>query len=125
MKKILIVAIAVVALGVTSFALWQTDAHASQSTLTYITESLPDFPVGVSMQYQLEAVGGTPPYRFEIVQGTLPEGLHMNQHGKISGKSKEEADTTVFVRLTDAAGASLTQAFAVRSTTSTSQRARR
>ena len=86
----------------------------TQSTLTFITESLPGFHVGVPANFQIEASGGIPPYGFAITQGTLPKSLSLNKKGKISGLASRVADTTVFVKLTDKAGASLTQAFAVR-----------
>lgn len=85
-----------------------------QSTLTFITESLPEFHRGVSANFQIEVSGGTPPYKFEITQGTLPRTLTLSVKGKISGIPRRVADTTVFVKLTDKVHASLTQAFAVR-----------
>ena len=85
-----------------------------QSTLTFITESLPDFHVGVPANFQIEASGGTPPYSFAITQGTLPKGLSLSKSGKISGLARRTADTTAFVKLTDKLRASVTQAFAVR-----------
>lgn len=88
--------------------------NVSQCLLTFITESLPDFTLGESANFQIEVCCGTPPYHFEVVQGTLPEGLHLNQHGKITGKPLEVSDTTVFVRVMDRAGCSLTRAFQVR-----------
>lgn len=84
------------------------------STLTFITESIPDFTVGVAKQVDLEVSGGTPPYLFEITQGTLPRGLTLSKKGRISGVARRPADTTVFIKVTDHAHASLTQAFAVR-----------
>ena len=89
-------------------------ASTSQCTLTFITESLQDFTVGVPVKFNIEACCGTPPYSFEITGGTLPDGLHLNKNGKITGKPTEVTDTTVFVTLTDSAGCSITQAFAVR-----------
>ena len=84
------------------------------STLTFITESLPDFTQFVPVNFQIEAVGGTPPYTFEITQGALPAGLSMSASGLITGTPTQVADTTVFVKLSDAANDSVTQAFAVR-----------
>lgn len=84
------------------------------STLTFITESLPDFHVGVPASFHFEVSGGTPPYSFEITQGTLPRGLTFGPRGRISGTARREADTTVFFKVKDHAGASLTQAFPVR-----------
>lgn len=122
MKKILFAA--VIVLAVSSLAFGQSNgenqnnndqASAAQcSTLTFITESLPDFHVGVPANFQIEVSGGTPPYRFEITDGALPAGLTLDKHGRIRGTPTQEADTTVFVRVTDKNGCNLTQAFAVR-----------
>jgi hypothetical protein len=138
MKKILLVT--VIVLAVTSFALSQAGRNAlskqvgsvaqrklnggltaikgsvpqSSCLLTFITESLQDFPVNQPANFQIEACCGTTPYRFELVDGTLPTGLHLNQNGKITGKPTQEVDTVIFIRLTDGAGCSLTQAFATR-----------
>lgn len=134
MKKTLV--IAAMLLAVTSLSLGQTrydgttgqgasteqiimrmggeSESASQCTLTLLTESLPEFPLGEPANFTIEACCGTPPYHFELVQGTLPAGLHLNRKGKITGKPLEEADTTIFVKVTDNAGCSLTQAFQIR-----------
>ena len=90
-------------------------AHAQDcSTLTFITESIAEFTVGQAAHFDIEAIGGTPPYHFEIISGALPAGLHMNSNGKIRGVPTEVADTTIFVTVTDANGCQLTSAFAVR-----------
>lgn len=86
------------------------------ANLTFITESIPDFTVGVAKQFDLEVSGGTRPYVFAITQGTLPRGLTLGKRGRLSGTAKRPADTTVFVKVTDHANASLTQAFPVRVT---------
>jgi hypothetical protein len=87
---------------------------ASESRLTFITESLPGFTVGVPQQFTLEASGGRPPYRFQVTQGALPAALNLSQAGTISGAvTKAVPDTTVFVQLTDADRSQLTQAFDV------------
>lgn len=88
------------------------------STLTFITESLPDFPIGVPANFQLQASGGTPPYAFEITQGTMPRALTLSIKGKISGIPRRPTDTTVFIKLTDKVHATVTQAFAVRTVAS-------
>ena len=84
-----------------------------KSNLTFITESLPGFQVGVPANFQIEASGGTPPYSFQITQEMLPQSLRLNKTGKITGVPKGAGDTTVFVKLTDKAGSTLTQAFDV------------
>ena len=84
------------------------------STLTFTTESLPDFTQNVPVNFQIEAVGGTPPYQFGITQGALPSGLNLTDAGLIFGVPTQADDTTIFVKLSDASDASITQAFAVR-----------
>ena len=85
-----------------------------QSTLTFITESIPDGTVRVPYKFALEASGGKPPYSFKITQGTLPKGLKFSTKGVFSGIPRAVTDTTVFVKLTDSARATLTQAFVMR-----------
>jgi large repetitive protein len=82
-----------------------------ESTLTFITESLPAFTVGQPYDFDLEASGGSPPYVFAVTQGELPPGVALSSAGKISGTATVAGDTTVFVKLSDAAGSHLTQAF--------------
>ena len=84
------------------------------STLTFITESLPDFTQNTPANFQIEAVGGTPPHTFEITQGALPASMSLSPTGLITGTPAQPADTTIFVKLSDAAADTLTQAFAVR-----------
>ena len=84
-----------------------------QSTLTFITESFPTFTVGEPQQVDLEVSGGTPPYYFEITQGELPESLDLSEEGTISGTVTDVNGTTIFIKVTDDAGTSLTQAFDV------------
>jgi hypothetical protein len=107
MKRAFAIAVVLMAFTIPMFA-------QSACLLTYVTESLPGFVIGTPANFTLDVCCGTQPYRFEIVSGTLPAGLHMNQNGKITGVPREEADTTVLIQLSDAAGCTLTQAFAVR-----------
>ena len=83
------------------------------STLTFITESIPQFTVGVFQEFVLEPSGGTAPYTFAITQGTLPLGLNLNSNGTISGTPVTPGTSTPFFKLTDSAGDHLTQAMEV------------
>ena len=82
-------------------------AEAQSCTLTNVTESLPGFFVGEPANTEIEVCCGTAPYTFQIIDGALPEGLHMNVHGRITGKPRVEADQTVLVLISDSAGCSL------------------
>jgi hypothetical protein len=80
-------------------------------TLTFITESLPGFTLNETKQVDIEVSGGTPPYSFEITQGELPESLTLSDEGRISGTVTESTGGTVWIKVTDADGSTLTQAF--------------
>lgn len=86
------------------------------ASLTFITESVPDFTVGVAGHFDFVVSGGTAPYLFTITQGTLPRGLTLSKTGKLSGTARRPADTTIFIKVTDIFHHSLTQAFPVRVT---------
>lgn len=103
------VVFALVLLFVTSLAHAQTGC-----TLEFDSEFIPEFTLGQQAHFDLGAIGGTQPYTIQIVDGTLPAGLHMNSQGKIRGRATEVADTTVFFQLTDSGGCTLTQAYPVR-----------
>ncbi len=95
-------------------ALFLAPTFASgQCTTTFETESLGAFFVGQPANFQIQGVSGTPPYRYELVDSVLPEGLHLTASGKIVGVPRVEGDSTVFIRLTDAEGCGLVQAFVV------------
>ena len=49
----------------------------------------PNGSVGVSYNATLSASGGNPPYKWEVVSGSLPKGLKLNKTtGEVSGKPK-------------------------------------
>lgn len=106
MRKRVLIATLALALATTAFA--------NCNLLTFITESLPGFFVNEPASFAIEVWGGTAPYTFTITSGALPSGLSMSSAGVISGTPTAVADTTIFVRVTDANGCQLTQAFAVR-----------
>jgi Putative Ig domain len=98
------------------FLLLVSSAAYGQCLLTFQTESAGPFIVGQPANFQFEAVSGTEPYKFEIVEGALPEGLHFTGSGKIVGKPREanaDLPPVIFIRVTDAAGCTLTQAFQI------------
>jgi Putative Ig domain len=89
-------------------------AFAQCEALTFLTESLQTFDLNAPANFQIEVIGGDGPYHFEITSGGLPAGLHMNAHGKITGRATEATfDHTIFVTVTDSQGCHLTHAYAV------------
>ena len=85
----------------------------AECLLTYQTEVIFPFFVGVHGNFQLEGVSGTEPYKFELFDGSLPEGLHLTASGRIVGVPQQEEQTVAFITISDAAGCHLTQAFEI------------
>lgn len=83
------------------------------STLTFVTEDLPEFVPGEPYEQWLVVDGATEPVTFEIESGQFPSGISLSSEGMVYGEPFEQdtGDTTVFVTASDATGASETQAF--------------
>jgi len=70
--------------------------------LTITTASLPAGQVGQSYHANLEATGGTPPYRWSIKAGSLPSGLSLDPTtGVISGAPAESGTFHFTVQVWD------------------------
>jgi hypothetical protein len=64
--------------------------------MTSFYNTVPRGHVGVSYSFQLSAWGGTQPYVWSIVSGSLPAGLFLNPvTGRISGTPTRTESTTV------------------------------
>ncbi|MFN2576834.1 MAG: putative Ig domain-containing protein [Pyrinomonadaceae bacterium] len=83
----------------------------NKSPLTFVTESLPQFEVGEEYSEWLQMSGGVPPYSFAVTGGTVPPGINVTSQGTVDGVPSQPGDTTFYVKGTDSAGASATQAF--------------
>ena len=65
--------------------------------LPITTSSLPDASIGVPYSATLQATGGTPPFSWKVVTGSLPAGLTLNKNsGTISGTPSSTATTSTF-----------------------------
>ncbi len=88
-------------------------AFGDCSTLTNITEVVPLLHVGETVHFNFEFIGGTEPYKFELVSGELPPGVHLTPSGGLRGKvtSAGPGFFDAFIRVTDAEGCTLTVAY--------------
>jgi uncharacterized protein (TIGR03437 family) len=101
------------AAGSYSFTVRAQDSSLAsvQSTLTInvnnvsgfaiTTTSLPNGQVNVTYSTGLTVSGGTPPYSFSLLSGSLPNGLVLNSNGVISGTPTANGTSTFTVRVTD------------------------
>jgi hypothetical protein len=80
--------------------------------LMFQTEGLGEFTVDEPYELWLQVDGATQPTTFEIESGEFPAGIGLSSQGYVSGIPLPEAQgTTVFITVSDATGASETQAF--------------
>ncbi len=79
------------------------------------TASLANGVVGSAYSQTLTATGGTTPYTWEAVSGTLPAGLSLSAAGVISGTPTAAGTSSFTVRVTDSASpaATATQALSL------------
>ncbi len=73
------------------------------------TRSLPNGSPGVSYSQTLGATGGTLPYQWTILSGSLPGGLSLSTSGTIAGIPAGPGAANFTVQLTDATGVTATQ----------------
>jgi hypothetical protein len=112
--------------GATSFALRLTDVTGASvtSTLSIVinpaiiellieTLSLPDGVVGQEYSQPLRAIGGSAPYRWEMRQGRLPDGLEMTEAGLIRGRPTAVGELEFEVRVLDQSGQSAIKLFEI------------
>ena len=73
----------------------------------YITTGrLPALKLSIAFESQIEAVGGSPPYRWTLDSGRSASGFSLNpQSGVISGRTDAEMNQAIRVRVTDSLGA--------------------
>lgn len=81
--------------------------------LAIVTAALVNGQVGEVYDATINAVGGTPPYRFAVANGTLPAGLALSLEGRITGTPLIEGDYAFTVNVADAPGDTATQAYAI------------
>ncbi|MCU1228656.1 MAG: peptidase in kexin sedolisin [Acidobacteria bacterium] len=103
MKKVLILSILL--LIVAPFA------YPSCGTLDILEEGLGGWTVGTAGSLQLHACCGTAPYTWSVSSGSFAPGVTMNSSGLISGTPTAAGYYFVCVKVTDAAGCTLTRCY--------------
>jgi hypothetical protein len=93
-----------------SFAITINSAIAP---LSIITESLGTGTVGTEYSQVLTASGGTPPYTWSLLSGTLPSGLTVVSDGRIAGRPAAVGSQDFVLKVTDSAGATATRSFSL------------
>jgi hypothetical protein len=82
------------------------------SLVTITTPSpLPSGAVNAPYSVNLEAVGGTQPYTWTQISGTLPSGLTLAANGALSGTPAASTNAFFDLRVTDAVGASAIRSY--------------
>ncbi len=68
-----------------------------------LTTTLPEAENDLPYEFQLEAEGGEAPYAWQIIEGSLPEGLVLTSTGLITGVPAMPGDYALRFRVFDAA----------------------
>jgi hypothetical protein len=79
-------------------------SSAACPVITLAPPTLPTGAVGVAYSQTITASGGTAPYTFAVILGTLPTGLTLAAGGVLSGTPTSPGSFTVTIRATDANG---------------------
>lgn len=70
-----------------------------------VTADLPIATVGEVYEAHLMAEGGIEPYAWSVIKGMLPDGLHLNEVGTISGVPKTVQVSRFTIKVVDAGDA--------------------
>ncbi len=97
-----------------SFSGWKTDLEGVPAQPVCVTTTTePTGIVGSPYSMTLSAVGGTPPYSWSLVSGSLPPGLALSPTGTIGGTPTVAGTFAFEVKATDSVGGTSTQALTI------------
>jgi len=110
--------------GTFPFTIRATDALGLPGTRDYsitvtanldiVTTALPEVEAGAAYSQTLSARGGSPPYNWRIINGSLPEGLSLNPaSGLIGGSPARSGAATFTVEVADSAGVRASRTFTI------------
>src|SRR5690606_30863939 len=72
--------------------------------LLIVTDHLADGSFGFPYRDAIEAIGGVPPYTWEVIKGELPLGVFLSSDGILSGRPENDGEFDVTVRVRDSVG---------------------
>jgi hypothetical protein len=109
------------ATAIPTVALSGTGVAAAVTPLVLTTSSLPSGAAGTAYNATMSASGGTAPYTWSLVQGTLPPGLTLSSTGSISGTPSAVGTSSFTVQVKDSAAspqaATATESISITSST--------
>jgi Peptidase A4 family/Putative Ig domain len=76
-------------------------SQESPAPLTVTTTAVGNGQVGTAYSTNLTAAGGTPPYAWTLIGGSLPPGLTLSRSGAIAGIPTQPANASFTVQVTD------------------------
>ncbi|MFH1037779.1 MAG: putative Ig domain-containing protein [PVC group bacterium] len=83
-----------------------------EAPVEIVTDALPPAVRGEEYSLAFRAVGGVPPYRWEVVTGRLPQGLQFDpERGILSGVPESREVSTFLIRVTGREGRSAEKEF--------------
>ena len=78
------------------------------------SELLPDAMLGIAYQQSIPVAGGSTPYTWSLLSGSLPDGLTLAANGSLSGTASAPGRSQFTVRVADADGAIATRTMELR-----------
>jgi hypothetical protein len=91
----------------------QSTLPPPRSTLAITTSSLPTGTLALGYSSTLTASGGSTPYSWSVLSGSLPNGLTLNSAGSISGTPTVAGSFPFTMQVKDAAGQSASGNFTI------------
>jgi hypothetical protein len=68
---------------------WRMAASHRPGPLAILTRGLPNARASFDYEVQLACTGGVPPYRWSIATGGVPEGMTLEEDGRLHGRPFE------------------------------------
>jgi len=110
--------------GTFTFAIQATDRNGCTGTRSYgltvacatislSPSTLPDGTVGRSYSKTISAGGGSSPYSFIVISGSLPPGLTLSSSGTLSGTPTSSGTSTFAIQATDRNGCTGTRSYSL------------